>query len=296
MKRIQKLLVLILLLGLVVTYAASDTLYAQRTGPLPGRPGAPGAGAFLQYVVKFVCGDWPYADWEEMAPGQYYTDVNIHNPNDKIIKFRKKIALDGWAPQHHGVMTSPIEVMLGPDEALEINCDDILEIILKAGTVPGIPPDFVTFKGFVVIYSRVELDVAAIYTACPIDWSDGIPGGCNPGIAGDGISTIFVDQPIPPSPVPAPAVYVDGLSVGSAGVSLSVEPFSRFAYDGARLMVYDINGSLLHDSGFVAGTQLSWRPMSAGRPLANGVYFYVVAVRDVLGQVSYKVGKFALLR
>jgi len=291
MKRIQRILVISLLLGLLI-WAVSDAM-AQRSGPLPGRGGTTAGGQGFQYVVKFVCGESLLTADQELAPGFYYTDINVHNPHHdrQHVVFRKKIALDGAEHQHHGLMTSPRDVILGPDEALQINCTDIFRLVEEAGIGPGLvdfDDDFL--KGFVIIYSRVELDVAAIYTVCG--------DGCEAGTAAalDLISSIQIDQPIPPSPVPPPAVYVDGLSVGSAGVSLSVEPFSRFAYDGARLLVYDINGRLLHDSGFVAGTQLSWRPMSAGRPLANGVYFYVVAVRDVLGQVSYKVGKFALLR
>jgi hypothetical protein len=35
---------------------------------------------------------------------------------------------------------------------------------------------------------------------------------------------------------------------------------------------------------------------SAGKPLANGIYFYVVAVKVVLGQESHVVGKFAVMR
>lgn len=73
-------------------------------------------------------------------------------------------------------------------------------------------------------------------------------------------------------------------------VSLSIQSFNEVGYDGAQLMIYDQNGQLLHESNFTAGTQLSWQP------LANGVYFYVVGVRDALGNVSYKTGKFALLR
>ena len=298
MKRLHKLLISILMVGLVA-WAVSDTLYAQRGRPGPGRPG-PGGGAF-QYVVKFVCGSWFNAIDEEMAPGIYWTDVNIHNPNDEIITLRKKIALDGDKPQHSGIMTSPVDVILGPDEALEVNCSDIEELLENAGAGPflksadGVPQFFL--KGFVVIYSRVKLDVAGIYTACPIDFGATPKGGCNPTIAGDGISTIFVDQPIPPSPVAAPQVFIDGLSVSSASVELHVRPFSRFAYEGARLQVFDINGNLLHDSGFTTGTRLTWRPLAAdGRPLANGVYLYAVTVQDTLGQYSTKIGKFALVR
>ena len=45
---------------------------------------------------------------------------------------------------------------LGPDEALEIDCQDIFKL---ARTDSGF------LKGFVVIESEVELDVVAVYTA-----------------------------------------------------------------------------------------------------------------------------------
>jgi len=47
------------------------------------------------------------------------------------------------------------EARLGPDEALEIDCPDILK---HAGTERFL-------KGFVVIESQSELDVVAVYTA-----------------------------------------------------------------------------------------------------------------------------------
>jgi len=282
MRQLQKLLILILALGLV-TWAVSDVAWAQGRGRIGGGTGT-GTGAF-QYVVKFVCAPTDAeTGHQDVAPGFYFTDVNIHNPNDRIVKFRKKIALDGFEPQRHGLQTSPVDVTLGPDEALEINCNDIIRLLFGPGSsVSG------AIAGFVVLYSKVKLDVSAIYTACP-------GSGCSAEVPGEGISTIQVDELIPPSPVAAPAVFIRGLAASSAGVDLSVQPFSPLAYDGARLMIYDQNGKQLHDSGFTSGTQLRWRPLSAGKPLANGVYFYVVAVRDVLGQVSYKAGKFALLR
>lgn len=109
--------------------------------------------------------------------------------------------------------------------------------------------------------------------------------------------TLQVDELISPSPVKAPEVFIRGLSVGSAGLSVSVQPFSPVGYDGAQLMIFDQNGRLLHAGDFTAGTQLSWKPLAtSGKALANGVYFYMVGVRDVLGNVGYKTGKFALMR
>jgi hypothetical protein len=96
--------------------------------------------------------------------------------------------------------------------------------------------------------------------------------------------------------VPPPAVFLKSLSVSSSEVSLSITPFSSLAFDAVQLLVYDLRGRLLYDSGFRRGTRLSWRPLISGSNLANGVYLYVIVVRDVLDQVSYQMGKFAWLR
>src|SRR5215207_8598192 len=44
----------------------------------------------FQYAVKFVCGR---ADGEVLARGEYLTAVNVHNPTNKDIEFRKKFAI-----------------------------------------------------------------------------------------------------------------------------------------------------------------------------------------------------------
>ncbi len=287
MNRTWKLLILILMVGLVA-WAVSDTLYAQRIGRGGGQIGT---GA-LQYVIKFVCGTFTTSALEEVAPGFYYTDINVHNPNDLQVKFRKKIALDDPSPQKHGLQTSPVDVILGGDEALNINCTDIYRLIVSLEGYGGITFTGTLIEGYVVLYSRYKLDVAGIYTTCGINCDEPDPAG-----SATLISSIQVDELIPASPVAAPKVGVNGLSVSSAGVELSVKPFSRFAYDGARLQIFDTNGQPLYNGSFTSGTRLTWRPLATdGRPLANGVYFYRVTVRDVLGQMSSKLGTFALMR
>lgn len=151
-------------------------------------------------------------------------------------------------------------------------------------------------EGFVVLYSKVNLDVAAVYTGCGFNVPMGLTAAqllFSPCVD----PSLQVDELIPFSPVPAPEAFIRLLSVSSAGLSLSVQPFSPVGYDGAQLLIYNQNGQLLHESSFTAGTQLGWQPLASdGRALANGVYFYRVGVRDVLGNVSYKTGKFALVR
>jgi hypothetical protein len=105
----------------------------------------------FQYAAKFVCGK---SAGEVVAPGVYFTAVNVHNPTYKTIRLAVKVAvaLPGLKP---GPVSKFYDAKLGPDEALEIDCADIHKL---AGT-----NDFL--KGFVVIESEIELDVVTVYTA-----------------------------------------------------------------------------------------------------------------------------------
>jgi hypothetical protein len=111
-----------------------------------------------QYAVKFVCGK---SEGRILSPGQYFTAVNVHNPSYKTIRFRKKFAV-GLPSEKAGPVTRFFNAKLGPDQALEIDTEDILRHI-------GSPEQFV--KGFVIIESDTELDVVAVYTASGRDGS-----------------------------------------------------------------------------------------------------------------------------
>ena len=106
----------------------------------------------FQYAVKFVCGK---SEGRVVALGAYFTAINVHNPNERGIGFKKKfaIALPGEQP---GPISKFSDSKLGPDQAFEIDCPDILR---RTGTKGGF------LKGFVVIESALELDVVAVYTA-----------------------------------------------------------------------------------------------------------------------------------
>jgi CARDB len=110
--------------------------------------------AAFQYAAKFVCGK---SDGEALAPGVYFTAINVHNPTARDVTFRKKFALPGREPEKSGnTPKKPVSADLRPDAALEIDCPDIRE---HTGV------DEVFLKGFVVLESDVELDVVAVYTA-----------------------------------------------------------------------------------------------------------------------------------
>jgi hypothetical protein len=105
----------------------------------------------LQYAVKVVEGR---SDGNVVAPGEYWTAVNVHNPTPRTVKFRFKVAVA--LPRKAGAVSAFQILRLRPDEALEIDRETVLELVNER---------FV--KGFVVIESPFDLDVVAVYTAMP---------------------------------------------------------------------------------------------------------------------------------
>jgi hypothetical protein len=113
-------------------------------------------GTVFQYAVKFVCGR---SRGKVVAPGEYWTAINVHNPTSEGIKLRKKVAvaLPGEKP---GPVSRFEDAKLGPDEAMEIDREDIFKHA-------EFREEFL--KGYVVIESKVRLDVVAVYTAAGTD-------------------------------------------------------------------------------------------------------------------------------
>ena len=110
----------------------------------------------FQYAAKFVCGK---SAGEVVAPGAYFTAINVHNPLYVDVRFRVKVAvgLPGLKP---GPVSKFHAAKLGPDEALEIDGPDIFRLTDHKAEF---------MKGFVVIESETELDVVAVYTAAGKD-------------------------------------------------------------------------------------------------------------------------------
>ena len=105
----------------------------------------------LQYAVKFVCGktDKPVG----VAPGSYFTLVNVHNPGRETAVFLKKFAV-AFPEQKPGPVTELIKAALKPDNAFSVECHEIMERTHSSSFV----------EGFMVIESRTELDVVGVYT------------------------------------------------------------------------------------------------------------------------------------
>jgi len=114
--------------------------------------------AVYQYSVKTICG---LSDGKIIAKGIYFTAINVHNPSDRGVIFRYKVAvaLPGTKP---GPVSKFAEAKLEPDQALEIDCPTIFRLIESREKF---------LKGFVVIESEIRLDVVAVYTAANSDGS-----------------------------------------------------------------------------------------------------------------------------
>ncbi|HUC62637.1 MAG TPA: hypothetical protein VMF53_11850 [Alphaproteobacteria bacterium] len=141
----------------------------------------------FQYAVKVVCGviaaAQPGTDAQPgpLAPGHYYTAVNIHNPAVcGCVTPRMKVAqaLPWGADKPMGTVTPYYSV--GPicaDQAIEIDNPQILGLFPRATFV----------KGYLVIASPQELDVVAVYTAaqdycgpCSNLFTERVPARCVP--------------------------------------------------------------------------------------------------------------------
>jgi hypothetical protein len=139
-------------------------------------------GAYLwSYAAKFVCGyQSPFPapgttlqGEPVVKPGNYATEINIHNPQYREVKLYKKVLLlaDLRNPQQPRVVREPQSVgpvvtdtlILKPDYATLDDCNRIYAWTAPAGGLPAFPSPLMI--GYLVILSRTELDVDVVYTA-----------------------------------------------------------------------------------------------------------------------------------
>lgn len=109
----------------------------------------------FQYAAKIVIGR---SNGEVVAPGEYWTAVNVHNPYHYTGAMMRKRVVVAMPFEKPGPMTRTFFADLGPSEASEIDRQDIFRHLEES----GISMEFV--KGFVVIESPTDLNVVAVYT------------------------------------------------------------------------------------------------------------------------------------
>lgn len=106
----------------------------------------------FQYAVKFICTSHipgTSQTTDALLPGSYQTAVNIHNPWEKEVKIRKKLASSIQISKY-------FEGALKADGVERLTCSQISDFDVQP--IHG-------FEGFLVIESSYRLDVTAVYTA-----------------------------------------------------------------------------------------------------------------------------------
>jgi len=132
---------------------------------------------FWSFAAKFVCGEQPADQASQpivgepsVKPGNYATEINIHNPHYLgPIQIRQKALLlvdrgepVGRAPQTAGPLAFSPLFPLPDDGATMMDCNSIWEL-LNPGTTPPAPMPLMI--GYLVIVSPANLDVVGVMTA-----------------------------------------------------------------------------------------------------------------------------------
>ncbi len=158
-----------------VTYQRNADFTTHTLHDLQGRPVAVSIDPFFfrltppnvtmfEYAAKFICGIQRDPNDFRLAPGFYATTINIHNPNEREVRFFKKLALTFPPGRQTPGKVLPIgHDLLRPDEALAVDCPDIERRLFPS----GLPAPYI--EGFVVIQSPASLDVTAVYTTAALD-------------------------------------------------------------------------------------------------------------------------------
>jgi hypothetical protein len=178
------------------------TLLATAVTVVVFRPtGASPAPSQFIYVAKWICNapvpGVPFipntAEDIGLVPGEYKTDINVHNPSfaTSNVTLKKKFVIsqrEFLFPQGGFVsakgLTAFASVTLGPDAAVFTDCFDIFATFRQQGVI------LQTAKGFVVLIAPVSnLNVVAEYSSESFNSTS----SCTPPCAGStGVSLDIV--------------------------------------------------------------------------------------------------------
>ncbi|HEV8590264.1 MAG TPA: CARDB domain-containing protein [Pyrinomonadaceae bacterium] len=116
----------------------------------------------FQYAVAFVCGKAiNVGQFQRMARTTYFTAIYVHNPLVGNVSFRKKVALRaGFFVGQPNIKPFTNNQLQG-DGVVHLSCQDITLDVFQSLDEWA---QRLLLEGFVVIESRVELDVVAEYT------------------------------------------------------------------------------------------------------------------------------------
>jgi hypothetical protein len=148
------------------------TSAAPKSQPLEQAPTQLGTYVW-NFSVKFVCGLQPKASAASVGeplvkPGNYATEINIHNYNYRpdIIRQKFLVFANGTTEIQEPVPALPTPFLsfdMPPDGGLMVSCNRIFQFLNP--NVPVIPTPLPLMIGYLVVLSPLDLDVQAVYTA-----------------------------------------------------------------------------------------------------------------------------------
>jgi hypothetical protein len=114
------------------------------------------ASAQVRFSAKFVCGRPTATETGSLAvaPGTYFTAINIHNLSTNATAGLRKRFSFGLISERPGRMSNFISASIPAGQTILIDCREIL------GSVGG--PPFA--EGVAEILSNVDIDVIGVYT------------------------------------------------------------------------------------------------------------------------------------
>lgn len=169
---VAQVIVFVLLASVLARQPAASASGAAAPQDRPQDQLAPNGQYLWSYAAKFVCGQQAPLQGTVgepvVKPGNYATDINIHNPNYRVqARLDKKflvMVFNGQAiaaePNSTGTRRV-ITMTLGADMATMDDCNTLWKYIYPTGAPPGRP----LTVGYLVILSPIDLDVDAVYTA-----------------------------------------------------------------------------------------------------------------------------------
>ena len=144
-----------------------------------------------------------------LARGFYATTINIHNPNNKEVRFYKKLALTYPPREQKAGKIMPIGIdSLKYDEALKVDCEEVKKNLFEG----NFPTPYI--EGYVVIQSPRSLDVDGVYTSASVNKNGHAVGPSNIDVESinERIKTLNQPDLIPFAPFPEPGITVGSLS------------------------------------------------------------------------------------
>lgn len=138
-----------------------------------------------KYAAKLICGEQPLPNDGRLVKGSYATTINVLNLSTFDARLIKTLSLS-YPPeeQRAGEVVELARDVLSPNEALKVDCPDVLNRAFP----DGLPAPYI--EGYVTIESATQLDVTGVYSSRDVEPAQRcdvpkLAAGCVPDSCGE---------------------------------------------------------------------------------------------------------------